>query len=380
MSGAQAILILIDNTETTLNGDFYPNRLDAEKIAAERLFQYYVRKSAKTQVAIGTFGTKYFGIQASLTTRHAKISKTIAEINRGGENDFEHAIRCGFLALRHRDAQITIKRIVLFICSINTFTDEKAALLAADANREGVAIDIIAFGNDVNNTDILEEFTQKIHSPSVYVRAHPGRLILSDIVLSSPIGPGHDSTHTFLDPNLEDDPDVALAIRQSLEQTENNDDELQAAIKASLAEAQSKGYGLGDDEDELLEAIKLSLMDKDDDFSQFAHEEEVKEPDTDDTDEFEQINDQFPQFFHQPRENRPIIEDLLDIGDDAMRNDLFESMQFDNKNRRKSNSAILQDLNEKDNSFEKGEEEEDDPLMSALLETIKENEENKKRK
>ena len=46
----QAIIIFIDNSETSINGDFYPNRLDAQKTAAERLIQFFTRVNPQTQI------------------------------------------------------------------------------------------------------------------------------------------------------------------------------------------------------------------------------------------------------------------------------------------------------------------------------------------
>jgi 26S proteasome regulatory subunit N10 len=255
MSDPEAVVILIDNSESSINGDFYPNRLDAEKIAAERLFQYILRQSAKTQISVGTLGSKQFGIQASLTTRQEKVSKAIAQIKRGGRAELEQGVRCAFLALRHRDPRLSKRRVIVLIGSQHTMTEESADKLAADANREGVAIDIVAFGDDVNDIEVLESLVSKIQAPSNFVRANSGTVILSDIILSSPIGPGEGSSRTILDPSMEDDPDVALAIRQSLEQAGGaNDDELQAALRASMED--------GMNDPELMEAIRQSLMDQ----------------------------------------------------------------------------------------------------------------------
>ena len=254
-SDAQAVIILIDNSETTINGDFYPNRLDAEKIATSRLSQYLSRSSAKTQISIGTIGSQQFGIQSSLTTKYIKTSQAVAQAKRGGVAELEHGIRCAFLALRHRNPEITTRRVIAFIGSHHTLTAQAADKLAADANREGVSVDIVAFGDDVNDIDVLEEFTKKIQAQSYFVHAQPGTVILSDIVLSSPIGPGEGSAHTVLDPNAEEDPDVALAIRQSLENSPqaNEEAELEAAIRESLQNIE---------EPDMREAIRLSLLEQ----------------------------------------------------------------------------------------------------------------------
>ena len=44
-NGSNAIMILIDNSDISINGDFYPNRLSAQCTAAERLIHFYIKNS-----------------------------------------------------------------------------------------------------------------------------------------------------------------------------------------------------------------------------------------------------------------------------------------------------------------------------------------------
>ena len=253
MSDAQAVIILIDNSSSSIDGDFYPNRLDAQRLASDRLFQYFTRQSAKTQIGLGTIGTFDFGISASLTTRLEKVSKVMAKINRGGKINFEHGVRCAYLALRHRDPQLKDRKIIVFIGTDHGMTPQSAAKLASDLNKEGVGLDIVAIGDQIHDMEILMELVKNVQIPSHFVHAKSGTVILSDIVLSSPIGPGEGSSRTRLDVSPEEDPEVALAIRQSLEGIENNNDEIEEAIRQSLAENNVA------DDPELEAALRASL-------------------------------------------------------------------------------------------------------------------------
>ena len=283
--------------------------------------------------------------------------------------------------------------MIVFIGSHNNFTAEKAENLAAAANRENVSIDIVAFGDDVNNVDVLQDFVESLNMRSYFVRAKTGNMILSDIVLSSNIGPGRDSAHDVLDPYLEDDPDVAFAIRQSINQAHEGDDsELQAAIRASLEEAQSKGYGLGEDEDELMEAIRLSLMEDENENSPKntnLNLETYVDYDNDDQEEkniYNQQSKQDDQNLFNDDDSFKTFKDACDnIEDPEVRKALFESFIFKKKDEEEQQIPQFfydihksnKDSNEKDNEDDN---DDDDPLLKALLETVKENEQNNQRK
>jgi len=275
MSEPKAVVILIDNSSTSINGDFYPNRLDAQKLAAERLCQYYSRQSAKNQIGIGTMGSIDFGIAASLTTRIDKISKTIAKISRGGQCSFENGVKCAFLALHHRDPDLKERRVVVFIGSNHGLSRDTASKLSTLANREGAAVDIVAFGEAIDEMDILSDFVSQINTKSHFFHARSGTVILSDLVLSSPIGPGEGSSRARLDPSAEEDPEVALAIRQSLNSANFRDQDLEEAIRLSLMDngfvestpnSQTEAHNeenIDEMDPDIREAIQASLMDFD---------------------------------------------------------------------------------------------------------------------
>jgi 26S proteasome regulatory subunit N10 len=102
--------------------------------------------------------------------------------------------------------------------------------LAKKVKKNSVAVDIINFGEEAENTTKLEAFKNAVNSGdnSHLVSISPGPHILSDILISSPIIAGEDgvpagftagggSNFEFgVDPNL--DPELALALRISLEE------------------------------------------------------------------------------------------------------------------------------------------------------------------
>ncbi|OHT11580.1 26S proteasome regulatory subunit rpn10 [Tritrichomonas foetus] len=277
---AQAIVILLDNSDRSIDGDFHPNRLDAQKIASERLIQFFVRQNKNSVFSIGTLARNKIGIIASLTTDQRKITNAMAKIETGGSVQLFQGIRCAFLALHHRDEKIIHQRVIVFVGSAHDLNFESAYNLIQLAHKEKVSIDIIAFGEDVQNIEVLESITTEIGSHFVRAQVDP-HLILSDIVLSSPIGPGKD-TKAFNNSQFEDDPDLYLTLQLSKEDSyKGAEDEYNRAIAESLREF--GGAPPIDEDAELQRAIQESLMSQN--TNQNMKEQQNEENDDDDDDD-----------------------------------------------------------------------------------------------
>ncbi|EAX90715.1 26S proteasome regulatory subunit rpn10-related protein [Trichomonas vaginalis G3] len=216
----EAIIFLIDNSDTSINGDFDPSRLDAQKLACERLASYNLKQSPQTEIAIGSIGSECFGIQQSLLNTTSKLHKTFDKIYPGGEALVTKGLLCAMLALKYASRFITSKRIVLFLGSKNNLTNDDAKSIIEKANDENISIDIIAFGTEVDKLGVLEMITRYTYSESFYIRIRNSHNILSDSVLSSVLGPG--STQNQPE-SFEEDDELTAAIKASLEDSDDND-------------------------------------------------------------------------------------------------------------------------------------------------------------
>jgi 26S proteasome regulatory subunit N10 len=229
----QSVVFLIDNSSSSLNGDFYPNRLDAQKMAIERLMSHYSKYSPKTQLGLGTLGGDHAGIVSSLTNDTIRFSRTLSRVTRDGPCNLEKGIRCAFLALHFPTSDIPGRKILVFVSSPTGLTPESVESLAADAHEERVAVHIAAFGEDTD-IPILQELAGKCGYGSRCCHFPNGSMILSDAILGSEIGPS--SMHDRPMANYEDDPDLLMAIRLSL-QDPPEDPELAEAIRISKEES-----------------------------------------------------------------------------------------------------------------------------------------------
>ena len=94
-----AVAILIDNSATSINGDFYPSRLQAQILTAVRYSQFLFSGNQNSQVAIGTLSHMEPGIRMSFTNSYQKIENSLNNITSSGNIDFLKGIKCALLAL-----------------------------------------------------------------------------------------------------------------------------------------------------------------------------------------------------------------------------------------------------------------------------------------
>lgn len=139
-------------------------------------------------------------------------------------------------------------RIVAFVGSPVSAEEKELVKLAKKLKKEKVNVDIVSFGEDTVNNEVLTTFINTLNgkdgSGSHLVTVPPGPH-LSDALLSSPIIQGEDGsggaglgTSGFefgVDPN--EDPELALALRVSMEEQRlRQEEEARRAREASSAE------------------------------------------------------------------------------------------------------------------------------------------------
>jgi 26S proteasome regulatory subunit N10 len=98
------------------------------------------------------------------------------------------------LALKHRQNRNQRQRIIVFVGS-PVQADEKALVkLAKKMKKNNIAVDIINFGEEAENTAKLEAFIANVNSGdnSHIVTIPPGPHILSEKLKSTPIAEGED--------------------------------------------------------------------------------------------------------------------------------------------------------------------------------------------
>jgi hypothetical protein len=69
----EAVMIVVDNSESSRNGDYTPNRYDAQSDAVNIIFQNVVQGNPESSVGLMSMGGKGPEVLATLTTDQGKI-------------------------------------------------------------------------------------------------------------------------------------------------------------------------------------------------------------------------------------------------------------------------------------------------------------------
>jgi 26S proteasome regulatory subunit N10 len=225
----------MDNSEFMRNGDYTPNRFDAQVDCVNQLFTIKTNRNPESAVGLMSMGGRGPEVLATLTTDHGKILAGIHDTHITGAPHLTTGIQVAALALKHRLNKLQRQRVIVFVGS-PVEEDVKALVkLAKKMKKNSVAVDFVNFGEEGENTEKLEKFIEAVNSGdnSHLVTIPPGPHLLSDILRNSPIikedddgmdtsgmggapGGSNDADFEFgVDPSV--DPELALALRMSLE-------------------------------------------------------------------------------------------------------------------------------------------------------------------
>ena len=129
-------------------------------------------------------------VLVTLTTDTGKILAKLHQVAPTGDMRFISGIKIAHLALKHRQGKNHKTRIVAFVGSPIEADEKEMIKLAKKLKKEKVNIDIVNFGEDEANTDVLNKFVTTINGKegtgSHLVTIPPGPH-LSDALVSSPI-------------------------------------------------------------------------------------------------------------------------------------------------------------------------------------------------
>ncbi|GER44012.1 26S proteasome non-atpase regulatory subunit [Striga asiatica] len=250
----EATMICIDNSEWMRNGDYSPNRFQAQCDAVNLICGAKTQSNPENTVGILTMAGKGVRVLVTPTSDLGKILACMHGLEIGGEMNLAAGIQVAQLALKHRQNKKQQQRIIVFAGSPVKYEKKVLELIGRKLKKNSVALDIVNFGEeDEEKNEKLEALLAGVNNndSSHIVHVAPGPSALSDVLISTPIftgdgeggsayaAAGAASGFEFgVDPNL--DPELALALRVSMEE-ERARQEAAAKKAAEESSKQEKG-------------------------------------------------------------------------------------------------------------------------------------------
>ncbi|KAF9543124.1 hypothetical protein EC957_001269 [Mortierella hygrophila] len=289
----EASILVLDNSEWMRNGDYTPTRLEAQADAVNLIFGAKTQSNPENTVSLMTMAGKSPKVLVTFTADIGKILSALHNVAIGGQVSFSTSVQIAQLALKHRQNKNQRQRIIVFVGSPVEEDEKTLVKLAKKLKKNNIAVDVINFGEEAENTTKLEAFVAAVNNSdnSNLVTVPPGPHLLSDILVSSAIVAGEDGTapafvssgggsYEFgVDPNL--DPELALALRISLEEERARQEAASGgAPKAeeggAKAESGAAAAAGGVEDDLLAQALASSQSDGDHDMEGLTEEQEMQ--------------------------------------------------------------------------------------------------------
>ncbi|RMZ76130.1 hypothetical protein DV738_g5139, partial [Chaetothyriales sp. CBS 135597] len=262
----EATMIVLDNSEASRNGDYLPDRFKAQSEALSLIFN--AKTSANPESAVGLMSMAGTGptVLNTPTDNYGALLQGIHTTKIKGHIHLGTAISVATLALKHRANKAQRQRIVVLICSEldqkfgdKNDTEKELVKLAKKCKKNNISVDFVAFGDATGGEtrSVLEKFIDAVGGTSSSAGADaanssgegsylavipPGQGLLSDSLFATPIvsmggdvgghggamegvetGGGHGQRggafEFDVDPSA--DPELAMALRMSMEEEEN---------------------------------------------------------------------------------------------------------------------------------------------------------------
>ncbi|XP_046658880.1 26S proteasome non-ATPase regulatory subunit 4-like isoform X2 [Homalodisca vitripennis] len=291
----ESTMICVDNSDYMRNGDFLPTRLQAQLDAVNIVCHSKTRSNPENNVGLLTLAN--VEVLATLTSDTGRVISKLHQVQPEGNINLLTGIRIAHLALKHRQGKNHKMRIVAFVGSPVETEEKELVKLAKRLKKEKVNVDVVSFGEEIVNTELLTSFVNALNGKdgggSHLVTVPPGPH-LSEALISSPVIQGEDGMggaglggagfEFGVDPN--EDPELALALRVSMEeQRQRQEQEARKATTESKETARPDTIKEGDSEEASLErALAMSVEQEEaqtlsphhtPDFSHMTEEEQI---------------------------------------------------------------------------------------------------------
>jgi len=281
----ESTMICVDNSDFMRNADFVPSRMQSQFDAVNMVARAKARSNPENNVGLLSMADNR--VLVTLTNDVGKIMSKLHSCKPNGSIDLIRGIKVANLALKHRQSKNHKPRIVIFVASPVKLDQAELTKLAKRLKKEKVNVDVINFGEEEANSGVLGEFVNILNGKegtSSHLVSIAAPASLNDALLSSPMFQGEDSGlpsgfGAGMDYGMEDDPELAMALRISMEESRAKQETDSKKTSGETMETDVVQQGTGE-EDLLQQALALSLSQQDDkskalDFGSMTEEEQL---------------------------------------------------------------------------------------------------------
>jgi len=238
----EAVVVCMDCSEYMRNGDYSPTRFDSQKETCDMIWTSKLNNHPETAVGLLTMGLNGKAqVVKSCTKELGELQSAMAKCEIKGETNILVALHTAQLALKHRANKNAAQRIVLFVGSPINVPKKQLVQAGRKLKKNKVSVDVINFGEVKENDELLQDFykavKQKQSDSCNYVPVPRGQMLAQFVgrsnILSVPTEPQAPALVVNQQDGLDgidanQDPELAMAIRMSLEE-EKAREERQAA-------------------------------------------------------------------------------------------------------------------------------------------------------
>jgi len=205
----ESCMILLDNSQYMLNGDYTPTRLSAQIDAANLLLSHKTQSNPESTVGVIAMSGGVYShpesveLLVSPTEDMGKImgalhgipvrGKGVETVEGGSGVDITASVQVASLALKHRKNKNGQQRIVIFVGSPLTTTETRLLVKAGRGlKKNNVAIDVVAMGELEENEDKLKQMVDAANGSNdaertCHLVTIPAGVLPSDVLVGSPI-------------------------------------------------------------------------------------------------------------------------------------------------------------------------------------------------
>lgn len=265
----ESCMILLDNSEFMRNGDYIPSRLEAQHDAANLLVGTKTQSNPESTVGVIAMTGEVDGAELLisptddmgkiLTALHGiPIRSPAANNNNKTTTDIIGAIQVASLALKHRRNKNGSQRVVVFLGSPLANDVRVLQKCGRQLKKNNIALDLVCLGELEENEPLAQELVNAANGVgdsgerTCHLVTVPAGVLPSDVLVGSPIvagsaaamavggagggdfpGAASFAEYGGVDPNM--DPELAMALRVSMEEERARQERL-AAERAAAAE------------------------------------------------------------------------------------------------------------------------------------------------